>query len=278
MREDEQVRSAPRSKRLPLRVLVKGASTVVYTSWMGGPREDLTYPRVIEGELLAAGHAVEVHTTAAPAERVTQAFRTYQADVIPWSPDVVILHYGHADAIHLFLPRWLERHVNSMGRRPGRMRTAYRKLLLRPSWVALAHLQKHLDGLLRGAGAERRARRFARDLEGLIRHVRFFSSPLLLVPNLHPMGPQYQVWFPGIDRRMLALNAAVAEMVDRLALPDVQVVDVRSLAEPILAAPHDGPTDDSHVPPVLHRAVGRELAKVIAAGAVDQAYLDLPKR
>ena len=276
MDEDGGVTRARRGKRLPLRVLVKGASTVVYTSWMGGPREDLTYPRVLEAELLNAGHAVEVQTTATPGGRLKRAFRTYQSDVIPWSPDVVVLHYGHADSIHLFLPRWLERHVNSMGRRPGRIRTTYRKVLLRPTWVTLAHLQKHLDRLLRGAGAERRARRFARDLEGLIRHIRFISSPLVLVPNLHPMGPQYHVWFPGIDRRMLALNAAVAGMIDRLGIPDVRVVDVRSLAEPILAVPSDGPTDDSHFTPALHRVVGRELAKVVAAWAVEQTYLDLP--
>ena len=270
------VTRAPASKRLPLRVLVKGASTVVYTSWMGGPREDLTYPRVLEGELLAAGHAVEVQVTAAPAERLTRGFRTYQRDVVPWSPDVVILHYGHADAIHLFLPRWLERHVNSTGKRPGRLRAAYRKVLLRPFWLVLAHSQKHLDRLLRGAGADRRARRFARNLEGLIRHVRFISSPLVLVPNVHEMGAQYRVWFPGVERRMAAINAAVAEMVHRLGEPDVRVVDVRSLAAPILAEPHDGPTDSSHYPPALHRAVGRELAEVVAAWAVDQRYLDLP--
>ena len=38
--------------RLPLRVLVKGASTVVYTSWMSGPRSDLAWPRVVEEQLL----------------------------------------------------------------------------------------------------------------------------------------------------------------------------------------------------------------------------------
>jgi hypothetical protein len=260
---------------MPLRVLVKGASTVVFTSWMGGPRSDLNYPRVLEGELLRAGHTVEVRVTAVPAERVSQAFRTYQRDVIPWSPDVVVLHYGHADAIHLFLPRFVERHVNSLGWRPGRLRRFYRKVPMRAAWITLAKSQMYLDGLLRGAGAERRARRFARDLEALIKHVRFISSPLILVPNLHPMGPQYHEWFPGIERRMEALNAAVAAMIDRLGLPDVQVVDVRVLAEPILAGPREGPTDDSHYPPELHQAVGRELAKVIAAWAVDQTYLDL---
>jgi hypothetical protein len=275
MREDDGVAKASGRERLPLRVLVKGASTVVYTSWMGGPRADLTYPRVLEGELLHAGHAVEVQVTAMPAERVGQAYRSYQRDVVPWSPDVVVLHYGHADAIHLFLPRFLERRVNNPGRRPGRLRAAYRRTIRSP-WVLLAKLQMRLDGLVRGAGADRRARRFARTLEGLIQHVRFVSSPLVLVPNLHPMGAQYRAWFPGIERRMAAINAAVAEMIDGLGIPDVRVVDVRTLAEPILAAPREGPTDDSHYPPELHRAVGRELARVIAAWAVDQTYLDLP--
>jgi hypothetical protein len=275
MREDNGVTRAPSSERMPLRVLVKGASTVVYTSWMGGPRADVTYPRVVEAELLAAGHPVEVRVTAVPAERLKKAFRTYQADVVPWSPDVVVLHYGHADSIHLFLPRWLERHVNSMGPRPGRLRRAYRKVLLRPTWLALAHVQIVADRVLGPRLADRRARRFARDLEALIRHIRFMSSPLVLVLNLHPMGSQYLEWFPGVTHRMDALNTRVAEVVDRLALDDVRLVDVRPLAEPILSEASDRPTDHSHYPPELHRAVGHALATVISAWAVDQPHLDL---
>jgi hypothetical protein len=205
-----------------------------------------------------------------------KAFRSYQADVVPWSPDVVVLHYGHADSIHLFLPRWFERHVNSMGPRPGPVRTAYRRVLLRPIWIGLAKSQVRLDALFGARFADRRARRFARDLEALIGRIRFIASPLILVPNLHPMGPQYHAWFPGVGHRMELLNARVAEMVERLGLEDVRVVDVRPLAEPILAEPSDGPTDDSHYPPELHQAVGHELAEVISAWAAKQPHLELP--
>src|SRR5947208_6741144 len=40
------------SEPLPLtmRVLVQGSSQAVWTSWMGGPRGDLAWPRVIEAE------------------------------------------------------------------------------------------------------------------------------------------------------------------------------------------------------------------------------------
>jgi hypothetical protein len=276
MREDEVVTRAPSSARLPLRVLVKGASTVVFTSWMGGPRSDLTYPRVIEAELLAAGHPNEVQVTAFPAERLKRAFRGYQRDVLPWSPDVVVLHYGHADSIHLFLPRWLERHVNSMGKRPGRLRTAYRKGLLRPTWIAIAKGQTRLDRWFGDALSSRRSRHFARDLEALIRHVRQVSSPLILVPELHPMGQQYRAWFPGVEGRMERLNARVAEMVGGLGLDDVRVVRIREMAGPLLERSPDVKADGSHYTPELHRAVGRTLAAQIAAWAVDQPHLELP--
>jgi len=74
--------------RLPLRVLVKGAS-----------RSDLDISRVIETELQAAGCPAEVRCTATPAERTKVALRTWQEEVLPWSPDVVILGYGETEAI-----------------------------------------------------------------------------------------------------------------------------------------------------------------------------------
>ena len=49
---------------LPLRVLVKGASTAHTVSWMGGPRRDFAYARATEAALYAAGTPAEVRSTA----------------------------------------------------------------------------------------------------------------------------------------------------------------------------------------------------------------------
>src|SRR5205823_4305743 len=115
----------------PLRVLVKGASTAVMTSWMGGPRTDFAYPRVIEAELLAAGQPAEVRVTAAVGQRTKDSLKSWEREVVAWSPDVVVLHCGQYEAIHLFMPWWLERYVNNVARRPGVVRDAIHQNVVR---------------------------------------------------------------------------------------------------------------------------------------------------
>ena len=91
---------------------------------MGGPRTDFAYPRVIEAELLAAGQPAEVRVTAAVGQRTKDSLKSWEREVVAWSPDVVVLHCGQYEAIHLFMPWWLERYVNNVARRPGVVRDA----------------------------------------------------------------------------------------------------------------------------------------------------------
>jgi hypothetical protein len=262
--------------RLPLRVLVKGSSTVVFTSWMGGARSDLLYPRVMEAEILAKGMPVEVKVTAFPAERTRKALRGWQRDVLPWSPDVVVLHYGHADSIHLLLPRWLERHANSLGKRHGPIRSPYRRLVLRPVWIGLAHLQTQIDARLGPRLSTRRSRKVAADLAELIEWVRWVGSPLVLLPEMHPVGESYRRWFPGIEARMQLVDELVADLVKGLDDPDVRVVPVREHLHRVLDEGRDPVPDGSHYTPEVHRAVGRAMARTIVEWAADQPHLRLP--
>src|SRR3712207_1034599 len=122
----------PDQTRIPLRVLVKGASTIIYTSWMSGPRSDFAWPRVVESELVAAGWPVDLHTMAVPAELTKEAYPSWPTEVLAWSPDVVIMDYGRMETVHLFLPKWLERHAHSLQARPHPLRQLYRKRVIRP--------------------------------------------------------------------------------------------------------------------------------------------------
>ena len=108
----------------PVRVLVKGASTVNWVSWMGGPRSDFAYPRATEAALLAAGRPAVVRDTSLAAEHPKSALKAWSDEVVPWSPDVVVLHYGHMECIHLMLPRSLQRHAQSLQSRPARCATS----------------------------------------------------------------------------------------------------------------------------------------------------------
>src|SRR5690242_14845948 len=114
---------------LPIRVLIKGHSQVVWTSWMGGPRSDLAYPRALEAELYAAGRPADVRVEALPAVTTKRALRSWEHEVVPFSPDVVVLHLGQMDMVHHVLPGWLEQHAHSLRTRPGAVREKYRFVL-----------------------------------------------------------------------------------------------------------------------------------------------------
>jgi hypothetical protein len=181
---------------LPVRVLVKGASTVVAKSEWGGPREDFTFPRAVEAALLEAGRPADVRTVGKASQRAKTTLRTWESEILAWSPDVVVLVYGHYESIHYVLPWWLERHANSLRRRPGLVREAYRKYLLRPGWMALARLQSRLDKRFNSTLFRSRPRRVAADLERLIERCQSVDSPLVLLLDLLPPGPRARSWFP----------------------------------------------------------------------------------
>lgn len=262
--------------RLPIRVLVKGASTVVVTSWMGGPRTDFAFPRVIEAELLAAGYPAEVRTTAMPAERVKHALRNWDEEILTWSPDVVVLQYGQMECIHLFLPRWLERHVNTVRRRPGRLRDFYWDVILRPPWRLLSRLQGRVDRLLPPTLLSHRPRRAAADLRRLIERARWVASPLVLVPVNPPFGPIYQQWFPGANARVEVMNATMSEMVASFEERDVRTFSVKDVAAAVAPPGEEVVPDGGHYSPLVHRGIGRAMAEVILEWAATQPHLAAP--
>lgn len=259
--------------RLPIRVLVKGASTVVWTSWMGGPRTDFIFPRVIEAELLAQSRPVELRTLGQPSEKVTTALRTWQRDILGFSPDVIVLMYGHLETIHLFIPRWLERHAHSEKARPGRLRDAYRRSILRPVYMSLGRAQARLDSRSGEALARRRARRTALDLRQVVTKMSQVASPLILVMEILPPGPKYRAWFPGMARRVEVTNAAIEQMVRDLDRANVRYFRVSDVVARHFPADVDPIPDGAHYSPELHRAVGVELAHQISEWADTQPHL-----
>jgi hypothetical protein len=261
--------------RLPLRVLVKGASTVVYTSWMSGPRSDFAWPRVIEAELFAAGYPAEVRCTALPAEPTRFALRTWQQEVLTWSPDVIILNYGHLECVHLFLPRFLERHATSINGRPHRLRLAYRKRVLRPVWRVLAKAQMLLDRRLPPDLLSYKPKRVAADLGMVIQRVRTVASPLVLIPDIPQPGTPYQKWFPGMGPRIHTMNDTLRDLVAKIDEPDVRMFAFNAVIDPLIGEGEEACPDGGHLTPPLHRAVGEGMAAVIVQWAAQQPHLDL---
>jgi hypothetical protein len=258
---------------LPVRVLVKGSSLVNQVSWMGGPRTDFTFSRALEEQLLADGRACDVRTITAMAEKTAPILKTWQQEVLGFSPDVIVLVYGYVETMHLFLPRWFERHANSWNAKPRRLGSLYRKAVLRPTWKALARLQMHLDKVVPTIGRGR-PRRVAADLETYISQVQTVASPLVLLFELLPPTQKYRHWFPGMTARIKIMNEAMAATIERIDRHNVRFFRINPLVDEFCGGDLDVATPDgSHFSPEMHRHIGAALAREIGDWAETQSHL-----
>jgi hypothetical protein len=261
---------------IPIRVLVKGASTVGWLSGMGGPRTDFGFPRAIEATLLQSGRPTEIRTMSVPSERTKTAVRRWEHEMIGFSPDVVVLVYGHYETIHLFLPWWLERHANSRVVPPRRWSTVYRTRLLRPLWMSLAKLQARADVKMDPTIRRGRPQQVVADLEKIIVHTQELHSPLVILFELLPPAKRYQTWFPGMAKRIEVMNEAIGGLVKRLDLPNVRYFRVSELVAKYADGDIDVATPDGfHYSTHLHRMIGEELAREIAEWADTQPHLQI---
>ncbi len=208
------------------------------------------------------------------SEQTHKILATWQREVLGFSPDVIVLVYGHFESIHLFLPRWLERHANSLKAKPRRLSSLYRKHLLRPVWMILARFQARLDKRLDPTIRRGRPRRVAADLERYIHHVQKVGSPLVLLFELLPPAERYQSWFPGMGARIAVMNEAIADVVRRVDLPNVRYVRISELVDKYADGSQEIATPDGfHYSPELHREIGIALAQQIEEWADTQPHL-----
>ena len=264
----------PEPLALPIRVLVKGASTVSWASGMGGPRTDFTFPRAIEASLLGDGRPADVRTISVPSERTKSTLLHWEREILGFSPDVIVLVYGHYECVHLFLPWWLERHANSVSGLPRPLRELYRQKVLRPVWMSLAKLQARADSRLDPNIRRNRPKHVAADLERLITRQQEIASPLVFVFELLPPAKRFQSWFPGMAARIEVMNDALGDMVARMDLPTVRFFKTSELVQRHYGGDVDIATPDGfHYTPELHAEIGAELARRIAEWADTQPHL-----
>lgn len=259
---------------LPIRILIKGPSTVNWISWMGGPRSDLAYPRVIEDELLMQGRPAEIRNTAILGEPMGEWFGAWEEDILQFTPDVLVLSAAHYECVHLFLPHWFERHANLYATRGSKWRAMYRKRVLRPIWTVLVILQGKLDAALPTRIRRGRMRRAVGDLRAYITHAQQVGSPLVLVMELLRPAARQSGWFPGMTGRVEFTNALMKQVVDGFDLPNVRWFATSEISEKFHGDDLQAATPDGfHLTPQLHRAVGAELARDIMEWGDTQPHL-----
>ncbi|MDP3892941.1 hypothetical protein [Nocardioides sp.] len=259
---------------LPIRVLVKGPSTVSWISWMGGPPSDLAYPRAIQAELHRTGRPADVQNRGVLGEPMRSWFPPWEQEILQFSPDVLVLSPCHYETVHLFLPHWFERHANKFATRSGRLMAWYRKRPLRLVWMIAVKLQGAIDSRLPARVRRGRMRRAVADLEAYLRHAQFVGSPLVLIMELLTPGIRQSAWFPGMAGRLEATNEAMRELVERLDQPHVRWFPTSEVARAMYGDDAQAPTPDGfHYTPELHHTIGVELAREIAAWADQQPHL-----
>jgi hypothetical protein len=235
----------------------------------------MAYPRVIEQTLIERGFVADVRNRALIAERASDAIRAWEAEVVTFSPDVVIVHYGYAEAIHLFAPRRFERHANGHEWRPTRGRRVYRRWIVRPTWKCIATVQVWVDTRMPERWTHRH-KRIARDVAELIsRMQQVLPGTLILVPELTGPSGRWMQWFPGMDGRINRINEALHAVVGASASRNLRWVETRDLIDVIRAMGDEPIPDGGHLSGAAHRLVGQRLGTEIAEWAATQRYLDI---
>lgn len=261
---------------LPVRILVKGPSTVLWTSMMGGPRTDLAFPRVIEKELLAKGRPAVVRNTGLLGWPTKDLFKTWDDEIVGWSPDIVILAVGHYEILHTILPRWLERGANTVNRRPGRWNHFFYRRLLRGTARLVIHVQKRVDRPGRKLN-KRRMRRALVDTAAYIKMIQQVGSPMVMVMEIHPPSASKVGWFGGWPERTATLNEGLRRVVADADRPNVRFVEITDLMDKFdRNEPAQQWADGIHFSPAFHAAIGEKFAGIADEWASTQPHLASP--
>ena len=265
----------PAPMQLPMRVLVKGASNVLLTSMMNGPRSDLPFPRVMERELLLGGRVAEVRNAGVLGMPIYEMIETWEEDVARWSPDVVVLAVGQYDILHALLPHWFERGANRFNRRPTLIKRLFFRKFTRLAARVVLLTQRLLDRP--SLKLDRRSRLAIRDLKEYIRITKYVGSPLIILLEIHPPTADKIGWFGGWGRRIAVFNDRMREIAESDETGTVRFVEMMDLAAQFdPGTPEHLWADGIHFNRDMHQVVGQRLAAVAEEWAQTQPHLAHP--
>ena len=252
--------SAARSS--PVRILVRGSSTVSWISNAEPGRVSHAYPRVLETAMHQRGWSAQVRVSAPLAKSSLHILRDADDEIFAWDPDVIIVNTGHMENLHVLVPIALARHVFTRTARPGRWRQSYRRRLLWPAYKVATRIQARLEPAL-GPRVFRRRRNAVIDHIGQYIHVAHRNGhPLVIIMGLvPPPGPLPQ--FPGLASRLETMNAAFQALVEQRPESDVAWFDPSGVLTTDGPPPEVAMGDGLHFTADAHEAVGRRLADVV---------------
>lgn len=246
----------------PVRILVRGSSTVSWIASIEPGRLSHAYPRALETAMHRHGWSVQVRVSAPLAKPSLHILRDADDDIFAWDPDVIVLNTGHMENLHLLIPIPLARHVFTRTARPGRWRQLYRSRVLWPAYKLTTRVQARLERVLGPWVFRRRREAVIAHMEQYIQVAQRNGHPMVVVMGLVP-PPEPLPQFPELASRLVDMNEAFQALVDRQ--DDAAVV----WFDPSDVLATDGPPpkvalgDGLHLTADAHEAVGKRLAEVV---------------
>ena len=248
----------------PIRILVRGSSTVSWIASVEPGSVSHAYPRVLETALHLHGWPTQIRAESPLAASSRHILRDADADIFAWDPDVIILNTGHMENLHMLLPIPFARHVFTRTARPGRWRQLYRRRVLWLVYSIATRIQARLEPAL-GSWI------FGRRRNAVIAHVNQYidiagrnGHPLVIVMGFVPPSTPPPS-FPGVAARLEMMNDAYRDLVQQRAQSEVIWFDPAQALEPHGPAAEVAIGDGIHFTPSAHVAVGKGLAEVVEA-------------
>lgn len=254
---------------MPIRILVKGSSTVGWISNVEPGHVSHAYPRELESAMRRDGWPTHVHVSAPLAASSRWIMQGADEEIFAWDPDAILLNTGHMETLHMLIPRWFARHVFTRTARPGRWRRLYRRGVVWPVYSVATKAQARVERMLAPWVFGRRLRAVIAHVDHFIHVANRNGHPLIVVMGLVP-PPAPIATFPDLASRIEQTNQAFQALVRGFDSLDVLWFD------PSLVLTTDGPKprealgDGLHFTAEAHATVGRGLADIIEAWAAAQ--------
>lgn len=227
----------------PLRVHVVGHSAAFLVEPQHGPRTGGGNYGEQVAELLTA---VGVPTQTTHAGRwfglVSDFVGRYERDFRDTFCDVLVLHFGQAEAQTNVLPSTIFRHFGTWHRtsRPGAQ--LYRDKVAGRVWKRARAWQRWAGSHDDGRTHRLSPQRFTRDMTRLVELIRKDVAPLVLLVDLDPITGRVEYWLPGQNSRREHYQKLLFEIAGQFD-DAVRVVEASKTITDV----------DTQVPDGLHR-------------------------
>jgi lysophospholipase L1-like esterase len=191
---------------------------------------------------------------------ITEGYRRFQLDVMPWAPDVLVIHFGIIELQPNVVPTAVNRHFTTQHRGGKGLKGLYRRRVMADVWPPLRKFQRWASGAV---GPHRSFRlapaHFEAELTRMISVARS-QQMLVLVCDINPPGPRLQHFMPGVDERHARYQAIVERVVAAADDDEVQLVPVSKI---VRGGGDAAMPDGLHFTPSGHLEVARMLATFV---------------